>query len=243
MIFLLIHGAWHGSWCWDKITSNLTKAGHTVLAPDLPGRKNNTFSHSEITLQTYVDFLKKLIEGFNQKIVIVSHSFGGVIATQLANEIPDKISTLIYVCAFLPENSESLMDIAKATNHKQQPDSMIVDSSGMTISMQTSSATGLFFNCCSTNIQKWAVDQLCPEPFYPMTEKVKISDRSLANIPKTYIECTLDNALTIEAQRKMCKKHDCTTLTLHTDHSPFLSMPDELTSQLLESIKIKRASN
>lgn len=235
MTFLLIHGAWHGNWCWDKIAPGLIKAGHTVLSPNLPGRKENELPHSEITLKTYVNFLEKLVEDIPQKIAVVSHSFGGVIATQLANEIPNKISSLIYVCAFLPENGQSLMDIAKATNHKKQPDSMIVDSLGMTISIQASSANELFFNCCSSEIQKWAIDHLCPEPFYPMTEKVKISDQNLAKIPKTYIECTLDNALTIEAQRKMCKRYVCTAISLPTDHSPFFSMPGELTAQIIRS--------
>lgn len=236
MIFLLIHGAWHGSWCWDKVASDLTKAGHTVLSPDLPGRNESDLSQKEITLNTHVSFLVKLIQDIPEKIVVVAHSFGGVIATQLANEIPDKISSLIYVCAFVPENGQSLMDIAKTTSHKKQPDSMIVDSLGKTISIQKASASELFFNCCSLDVQERATRLLCSEPFFPMTERVKINDRRLEKIPKVYIECTLDHALTIEAQRKMCKRYACIILSLPTDHSPFLSMPSELFYLLLELV-------
>ena len=113
---------------------------------------------------------------------------------------------------------------------------MIIDSSGYTISVEGSSTPYVFFNCCSSDIQQWAIKHLCAEPFYPMTEKVYLIGDAFVKIPKIYIVCTKDQALTIEAQKIMHENYKCRSLSLPTDHSPFLSMPNELADHLLESI-------
>lgn len=233
--FLFIHGSWHGSWSWDRIVPYLKKEGHTILSPNLPGRGCCQTPHSEITLQTHVDFLKNLIQNLPGQVILVGHSFGGIIATQLANEVPHKIAHIIYLCAFLPQNGESLMEIAKSLNHKHKPLAMKVDPTQTTISLDPSYLPYLFFNCCSLEEQHWAIKQICVEPFRPMTTKVTLRESLLENIPKTYIECTKDNALTIDAQKAMHTKYRCKVISLPTDHSPFLSAPLALTRALLSS--------
>lgn len=234
--FLLIHGAWHGGWCWEKILPNLEKTGHTVLAPNLPGRTNIYTPHAEITLSTHVNFLKNLIKNVQGKLVVVGHSFGGVVASQLAEEIPAQIHHLVYVCGFLPENSQSLIEIARSINHVEQPPAMEVNAAGTTITLKPVEALDLFFNCCSPDIGQWATKQLCPEPLIPMTEKVVLSERRFGNIPKTYVVCTQDLALTLQAQKVMSNRAGCHMIDLPTDHSPFLSMPEALTRILLERL-------
>lgn len=236
--FLLVHGAWHGSWCWKKIIPQLKKAGHTILSPDLPGRGDSKMPHATIILSTYVDFLKDLVKSVPEKIIIVGHSFGGMIISQLAEEIPNKISHLIYVCGFLPQNGQSLMEIAKSINHTEQPAVMQVDHSGSTISLKTSELPQLFFNCCALEDQQWAIDRICPEPLIPMTIKVVLREAEFDKIPKTYIECTKDRALIPHAQKIMYLQSSCNIVTLPTDHSPFFSMPEALANAMLNCVAL-----
>lgn len=235
--FLLIHGAWHGSWCWEKIIPNLQSEGHIILSPDLPGRGCCKIPHSKIQLSTYVDFLKDLVKEVSEPMIIVGHSFGGIIASQLAEEIPEKISHLVYVCGFLPQNGQSLMEIAKSINHVDQPAAMTVNSDGSTISVDRSILAHLFYNCCTLEDQQLAIDRICPEPLIPMTKKVSLQK---CKIPKTYIECTLDNALTPKAQKIMYTQQACNIVSLSTDHSPFFSTPQELVRALLDCANRKK---
>ena len=105
---------------------------------------------------------------------------------------------------------------------------MIVDELGHTISLDVSKVDQLFFNCCSPEDQLNAIRQLCSEPFLPMTEKLNVEKKRFEKIPKIYVECTKDNALTVEAQQIMSSQYNCSTIRLPTDHSPFLSCPEEV---------------
>ena len=107
--YILIHGAWHGSWCWQRVASHLQNLGHSVITPDLPGHHHNHRNFKRITLRTYVNRIEEIIQTIQQPVILVGHSMAGIVLTQLAENMPDKIDLLIYVSAFIPQNGGSLI--------------------------------------------------------------------------------------------------------------------------------------
>ncbi|MBA3922407.1 MAG: alpha/beta fold hydrolase, partial [Nostocaceae cyanobacterium] len=107
---ILIHGAWHSSWCWNKVATLLEQAGHKVIAPDLPSHGKDKTPIREVTLQSYTDRICEILTELIEPVILVGHSMGGLVITQVAEQCPDKIEKLVYLCAFLPGNGESLLD-------------------------------------------------------------------------------------------------------------------------------------
>ena len=102
--FVLVHGAWHGAWCWEKVLPLINAAGHAVDTIDLPGLGEDKTAIADVTLDSYVSAVTDLIETIGKPVVLVGHSMGGMVITQVAEKIADKVDTLIYLTAFSPKN-------------------------------------------------------------------------------------------------------------------------------------------
>jgi pimeloyl-ACP methyl ester carboxylesterase len=90
---VLVHGAWHGGWCWDKVVRLLNKEGHRVEAPDLPGHGKNKAPIPEVSLQAYSDSICKILDAQSQPVILIGHSMGGVVISQAAEYRPERIGT------------------------------------------------------------------------------------------------------------------------------------------------------
>jgi len=97
----LIHGAWHGGWCWEKLIPKLERNGHTVVARDLPGLCSDRTPAAEITLKAYTDAVCEALANEAEPAVVVGHSMGGVVIGEAAEGIPEKVKSLMYVTAYL----------------------------------------------------------------------------------------------------------------------------------------------
>jgi len=107
--YLLMHGAWHGGWCWRKVVLLLEAKGHRALAPDLPGHGNDGTPAATVTLKSYADGICEIARAEPEQVILVGHSMGGVAITQAAENCPKKIGALVFLCAFLPRNCDRLM--------------------------------------------------------------------------------------------------------------------------------------
>jgi pimeloyl-ACP methyl ester carboxylesterase len=123
--FVLVHGAWHGGWCYSRVADRLRAMGHNVFAPTLTGlgERSHLFSR-HIDLTTHITDIINVIrwEGL-EDVVLVGHSYGGMVVTGVADAIPGKIASLVYLDAFVPGNGQSLHDILPAENARKQRDS------------------------------------------------------------------------------------------------------------------------
>ena len=110
--YVLIHGAWHGSWCWARVRSLLAAKAHRVFAPTLTGigERSHLLSR-DIGLDTHVADVTNLMiwEDFRD-VVLVGHSYGGVVARHVVDQMPDRIRLLVYVDAFVPDNGKAVFD-------------------------------------------------------------------------------------------------------------------------------------
>lgn len=110
--YVLIHGAWHGSWCWTRVRHLLATGAHRVFTPTLTGvgERSHLLSR-DVGLDTHVADVANLMIWENLgDIVLVGHSYGGIVARHVADRMPDRIRSLIYLDAFVPDDGKSLLD-------------------------------------------------------------------------------------------------------------------------------------
>ena len=239
--FVLVHGASHGSWCWDKVVPLLEAQGHSAIAVDLPGNTYGEFDipHSEVTLGTYAQHVCEVLDELDEPVVLVGHSLGGLTITQTAEYRPDKVKTLVYLTAvligpgesFIPAEPRDPESMRKALNREGR--STLSDDLS-TVIYDAASVRDLFFNDCSDDDFTWARSMLAPQPASPYIDLMQTTEENFGRVPRVYIECLKDQAIPTEFQKLMYTKLPCQrVMTLDTGHSSFLSAPEDLVAHLV----------
>ncbi|EJQ10003.1 alpha/beta hydrolase [Bacillus cereus] len=230
--YVLVHGAWQGEWAWDLVKPQLEAFGHTVITLDLPGSGKDTTPSQNITLDSYVNAVTTIINQQNEKVILVGHSMGGIVITQTAELIPNKIDKLVYLCAFLPQNGESLGSKLDGEVGPQ----FSINENDMTAELIPELIEQTFLNATEDGSIKGAsFNQMRPQPLGPFQKELKISEENFGTVNRIYIETTLDRAIPIDFQRRMHTETPCVKIiTLEADHSPFFSKTAELVSHLHE---------
>ena len=238
--FVLVHGASHGSWCWDKVVPLLAAQGHESVAVDLPGNTYGEFDipPAQVTLESYAQHVCDLLDELPESVVLVGHSLGGLTISQTAEYRPDKIKSLVYLTALLFENGQAMKPVAsrepEVVREGLERDSWTVSSDLSTISFNEDSVRDRFYNDCSDDDFAWAQTMLVPQPSGPLMDPMKTTAENYGRVPKVYIECEIDGALWLPYQREMQANVPCDrTITMNTGHSPFLSAPKELADHLM----------
>ncbi len=235
--YILIHGAWHGGWCWRKIIPLLESKGHTVLAPDLPGHGDDKIPVANVTLDSYADSICKLARAQSEKVILLGHSMGGVVITQAGERCADNVGALVYLCAFLPRNGESLMTWASQDQLSMVNPSTTDPQKEGTLAFKSEFAREAFYGLCAEDDINFARERLIDQPAAPFATPVETSQERWGSIPRYYIECLRDRAISIGLQREMQKQSPCQkTFSIDTDHSPFFSAAEEL-AEILAGIK------
>lgn len=234
--FILIHGAWHGSWCWERVVPLLSKMGHRVLAPDLPGMGEDSTPLDKITLDIWAKFVANLVSKQKEKVILVGHSRGGIVISQAAEYAPQNIGGLIYLSAFLIQSGGTLLDtLHQHPRDPERPADLIISSDNNTSTITAAAIRNTFYNTTSENWIHRAAAQMGPEPMTSFITPLALTDANFDQVPRAYIECLQDNAIPIELQRKMVSVLPCQQVTtLDTDHSPFYSAPELLAAQLAD---------
>jgi pimeloyl-ACP methyl ester carboxylesterase len=111
--FVLVHGAWHGGWCWRRVADLLTSRGHRVFTPTLTGLADRShLLNDDIDLTTHITDVVNLIDWEDlDDVVLCGHSYGGMVVTGVADKLADRIASLVYLDAFVPENGQAMRDI------------------------------------------------------------------------------------------------------------------------------------
>jgi pimeloyl-ACP methyl ester carboxylesterase len=231
---VLIHGAWHGAWCWHKVTPLLEAAGARVVAPDLPSMGADITPPDVITLNYWARFVADVIGREAQPVVLVGHSRGGIVISQAAELVPERIRSLVYLAGFLLPSGETLAASANGIEDSLVPPNMIPAASGLTCTVRASVLREAFYGGCSDADFEYARKRLSPEPLKPLVTPLQLTQERFGRVPRTYIETSLDRAVTPAAQRRMQAALPCERVaTLPTDHSPFLCQPESLARILI----------
>ena len=232
--FILIHGAWHGSWCWDRIIPLLKKEGHKVEAPDLPGHGRDKTPIPEISLQAYTDRVCQILDAQAEPVILVGHSMGGVVITQAAEYRPEKIKILVFLTAFLPQNGESLLQLAGGDTEALVLPNLIMAEDQSYATVRDESIKEAFYGDCSDEDVKRAKSLLVPQAAAPFATPVNTSKERFGRVRRVYISCLRDQAISPALQEKMYKALPGEkVITMDTSHSPFFSAPEGLVGHLL----------
>jgi len=185
-------------------------------------------------LGEWADFVADLVSSAEGPVVLVGHSRGGVVISEVAERVPDIIDRLVYLTAFLLESGQSLADVANR-HPDVGPGPLIRPAdhpSRVTVDLE--SAIPIFYNRMSDADARGATVRLVPEPLAALTTPVTLTAERFGRVPRAYIECADDRALSIEMQREMQARLPCDpVITLDCDHSPFYSAPRQLAEVLL----------
>ncbi len=240
---LLIHGAWHGGWCFDRLVPLLEAKGHRVAAPTLPGMGGTAREVAAASLDGWADFIIEQARALPAPVILCAHSRGGIVASMAAERAPDAFAALIYLSAFLLPDGESMTGfIAAHPRNEAFEAGLSAAVRGQALALSAQAATEAFYGDCSGEQIAEAAARLIPEPLAPMNTPVTVSAAQFGAVPRHYVECTGDVAIPLALQRQMQSVWPCDTVTtLESGHSPFLSMPDQLAASLqtiLERIEI-----
>jgi pimeloyl-ACP methyl ester carboxylesterase len=231
--FLLIHGACHGGWCWERVTPLLEAAGHSVVAPDLPGHGADTTRVSELSLKRYGEFVSELAAS-NGPVVLVGHSMAGAVISRAAEAVPDQIERLVYLTAYLPQSGVSLASLARRDMETATASERVEIDGVECFTISRDAARRAFYQDVSDADFETAMARIGPEPVSIFREKAVFTKDRFDRVPRVYIHCTQDKAIGYTLQREMVRDTPCASvLTLESGHSPFVTMPQELAEALL----------
>jgi len=233
--FILIHGSWHSSWNWHKVIPILESKGHTVIAIDLPGMGRDKTPISEVTFQKSVESICELIDNLDSKVILVGHSKNGIMISQAAEYRSDKIEKLIYLAAYLIPNGKTQSEYsAQDINGVLKPFVTRYPELNAHTLQSKIYKEGLYHDCDETIIEL-AKLLLSPESVESGITPLQLSEEKYGSVPRFYIECTEDKAVTSFIQRKMYTETICQKVyQMKTSHSPFFSQPEELSSIFCE---------
>jgi pimeloyl-ACP methyl ester carboxylesterase len=233
--FILIHGSWHSAWNWHKVIPILESEGHKVIAIDLPGMGRDKTPISEVRMNLTVEKICKLIDSIETKVILVGHSKNGIMISQVAEFRPEKVEKLIYLAAYLIPNgktqrSYSMLDLEGVL----KPFVKVNEGNDASVLQDEIYKEGLYHDC-EDEITELAKLLLSEEPIESGMIPLQLTEENFGSVPRYYIECTEDRAVTPFIQRKMYNEMPCKKIySLAASHSPFFSKPLALSNIFCE---------
>jgi pimeloyl-ACP methyl ester carboxylesterase len=225
--FVLVHGAWHGAWCWYRIVAMLEAAGHRVTALDLPSAGIDPTPPATVTLRSAVERVVAALDAASAPVILVGHSAGGPVVSMAADARPDAVAKLVYLTAFLlPTGAATattqLTDAGSTLGPhlKLRPDGAI--------DVDPAARREVFYGECDDADVALAQSLLKPIGAGLTLDPVVVGD-GFARVRRFYVECLRDRTISPAAQEAMYRALPCErVLSIRSDHSPFFSHPAAL---------------
>jgi len=234
--FVLIHGAWHGGWCWEGVIRELEKAGHTAEAPTMPGHNPND-ARADIKFENYVGKIVDVMNKQASPAVLVGHSSAGFLLQSAAPKVPDKIARLIFLNAFIlpdgkcqfdlvpPEASQGMTAAAKASPDNSVP---VIEDFVRNQLMGGESA----------EMKDALISRLVPQPLALFTTPINTVDFEELTIPKTVVFCKDDASLPPGAYLEMAQGlGDYNLVEIAGSHETLFTRPDVVARGLIQALK------
>lgn len=228
--FVLVHGAWHGSWCWKRVRKALQARGHEVFTPTLTGVGERSHLRSPaVNLDTHIADVVNLIQWEElSDVVLCGHSYGGCVIGGVADRIPDRLRALVYLDAFLLENGQSLHDTLPLEQKNQQLEVTQRDGEGWKVPPIPAEV----FNVNAQD-REWVDRQCTVQPLATFQQAITLSEKAVSVKNVTFILATEfhDSPFPVFCER--AKANGWKTLTMKCGHDVMLDLPEELTRVLL----------
>jgi len=234
-VFVLVHGAFHGAWCWHKLMPELAALGHRAVALDLPGLGEDRTPIAEVTLDANVGRIADVIGKESEPVILVGHSMGGVSITATGEAVPERIRLLVYLTAFLPRDGESINRLTQspAMFAETGTRAIVRSEDGLSVTVSPEGARERFYADCEEDDIAYCLARIRSQPFVIRDTPVRITPERFGRVPRAYIECTEDRSISIAMQRELVARSPCrSVVSLTTGHSPFIAAPKRLAESL-----------
>jgi pimeloyl-ACP methyl ester carboxylesterase len=237
--FILVHGAWHGGWCWQRVAPILRLRGHEVLTPSLSGMGEHAHMLSaQITLETHVQDIVNLCERNEVKnAVLVGHSYGGLIITGAADRLhgSGRVTSMVYVDALVPESGQRWSDF----HEPEKIAARHADGRGPGAGLFMTTPKAAVFGIPDTADQAWVDRNLRPHPYGTYLSTLSLphlaSGGGAAALPRTYIDCTTPLYSDFDGLKGRLKADKrWNYVELATGHDAMVTAPTELAKILLK---------
>lgn len=244
MRFVLVHGGFHGAWCWSRTIPELERLGQEAIAVDIPGHGERR--DEESTLANRRDAIVSVLRPGD---VLVGHSGGGFDITLAADAAPDIVSHIVYLAAALPREGRTYPEaMAMRDSEDGEFDGDVgemlayldfSDDGAMSFA-EFEGAWKYFYHDCDERTARWAYERLDPERFGDTTvTPVSVPRFWEADLPRSYIRCLQDRSKPRWLSDVVARRLGVEQLTIDSSHSPFLSRPRELAELLIHATATK----
>jgi pimeloyl-ACP methyl ester carboxylesterase len=220
--FVLVHGAWHGGWCWRRVADRLTAKGHYVVAPTLSGVGERSHLKAEdIDLTTQIEDVVGEIKWKDlDDIVLVGHSYGGMVITGVAEQMHERIAAIVYLDAFMPGDGQALADFSSRTSWPEPV---------------TPAPPASYFHVNDKDAA-WVQGKLTAHPTKCFTQKLKVTGAYQSIPKKLYIRAPLFASKGFDQASERCRADKSwQTATVTCGHDVMIDQPEELAATLEKS--------
>jgi pimeloyl-ACP methyl ester carboxylesterase len=233
--FVLVHGAWHGSWCWARVRRTLRDQGHQVFTPTLAGVAEQSHALSrDIDLQRHVDDVANLIRWEElDSVILCGHSYGGCVISGVAELLPERIAALVYLDAFLLEDGECLHDLLPAEHREMQVS--LADEYGEGWRVPPIPAEVFNVNALDRD---WVDRQCTPQPLATFQQSIRLSGGPSPISRNHFIYASDWEGTPFAVSYDRAKARRWTTSEIACGHDVMLDRPEALTSELLRMANV-----
>ena len=222
---VLVHGAWHGPWCWQRLLPQLARQGLAVQCPALPSAGDAPAGLAEDASR-----VSAVLRGIAGPVVLCGHSYGGLVISAVETGQVD-IRRLVYLCAYMPEAGESL-ETSLRNAGERRPGHWVRRLPDGRTQVDGERAAARFYQDCPDATQNWAIEQL--RPHWAQVLSQPVAQPAWQRHASTYVLCNADLALAPRIQREVYGPRAQQVVTLQSSHSPFLSQPRQLAQVLAD---------
>ena len=228
--FVLVHGAWHGGWCWDRVAPLLRGAGHEVHAPTLTGLSERAHLLSPLVgLDTHVEDVVRLIDVLGLRdVVLVGHSYAGQVVTGVADRRPEVIARRVYLDAFVGVDGEAARDLLPESVEHHWAESAAEQGFGWLVPVRRLSVLGV----TEQADVDWLTPKLTAHPWKTYTDRLQLTG-AVDDVPAAFVECVAwMRAFAGQADR--ARDRGWPVHELETGHEAMVTAPKALAEVLIE---------
>jgi pimeloyl-ACP methyl ester carboxylesterase len=232
--FVLVHGGGHGGWCYQPVARRLRAEGHEVHAPTLTGLAERAGSLSPaIDLDFHIDDVTSMLFYEDLRdVILVGHSYGGMVVTGIADRAADRIAKLVYLDAANPTNGQSLVDVAGPIIEVTRPAGQVVD--GVELVLLPGAGAAAFYGVTDPHDQDWMDARLTGHPWRCFEQKLVLThEDDLWAIPQYHIVCT-STVATRDPQLMATARAAGRLWEIDTGHDLMVTEPEAVARALAE---------
>ncbi|WP_067134950.1 alpha/beta hydrolase [Microtetraspora malaysiensis] len=228
--FVLVHGAWHGGWCWDRVAPLLRATGHEVHTPTLTGLSERSHLLSPLVgLDTHVEDVVRLLDTLQlTDVVLVGHSYAGQVITGVADRRPAAIARRVHLDAFVGADGEAARDLLPETVAHHWAESAAGPGFGWLVPVRSLSVLGV----TEQADVDWLTPRLTPHPWKTYTDPLRLTGAA-DGVPAAFVEC-VSWMRVFRGQAERARRLGWPVRELDTGHEAMVTAPEALAGVLME---------